>query len=173
MSHLSYELVARISKMRGLAGEVTATYARDLPFCLHEGLDVFVVPPLLYGPRRLTISSVRRLDDSNVALGFEQLSDADAASELSGHWLLVAQDELEFEDPYDEQWAIGFEVVDERYGSLGTVSEIIQTPANDVWVVNGPYGEVLVPVIDDTIVSLPESDDEPITTKIMDGLIDS
>ena len=173
MSHLSYELVARISKMRGLAGEVTATYARDLPFCLHEGLDVFVVPPLLYGSRRLTISSVRRLDDSNVALGFEQLSDADAASELSGHWLLAVQDELEFEDSYGEQWAIGFEVVDERYGSLGTVSEIIQTPANDVWVVNGPYGEVLVPVIDDTIVSLPESDDEPITTKIMDGLIDS
>ena len=112
-------------------------------------------------------------DALRAAIVAAALPDADAASELSGHWLLAVQDELEFEDSYDEQWAIGFEVVDERYGSLGTVSEIIQTPANDVWVVNGPYGEVLVPVIDDTIVSLPESDDEPITTKIMDGLIDS
>lgn len=173
MSHLSYELVARISKMRGLTGEVTATCARDLPFCLHEGLDVFVVPPLLYGPRRLTISSVRSLDDSNAVLGFEQVPDADTASELSGHWLLAAEDDLEFEDAYDEQWSIGFEVVDERYGSLGTITQIIQTPANDVWVVNGPYGEVLVPVVDEVVVSLPETDDEPITTKIMDGLIDA
>lgn len=45
--------------------------------------------------------------------------------------------------------------------------------AHDVWVIDGPYGEVLVPVVDEIIVSYPEDADEAIRTRVMDGLIES
>ncbi len=48
---------------------------------------------------------------------------------------------------------MGREVVEERFGSLGMVAEIMSTPANDVWVVEGDrYGEVLIPVIEQVVL---------------------
>ena len=47
----------------------------------------------------------------------------------------------------------------------------METPANDVWVLDGSsHGEVLMPVIDEVIVELPE--EGAITVRIMDGLLD-
>ena len=68
---------------------------------------------------------------------------------------------------------IGRTVVDERHGELGEIREVIETAAHDVWVIDGPYGEVLVPVVDEVIVSYPEAADEAIRTRVMDGLIES
>lgn len=45
------------------------------------------------------------------------------------------------------------------------------TPANDVWVVEGDrYGEVLIPVIEQVVLDLPDT--ETISVHVMDGLID-
>ena len=66
---------------------------------------------------------------------------------------------------------MGREVVDERFGSLGTIVEIMSTPANDVWVVEGDrYGEVLIPVIEQVVLDLPDTG--TICVHVMDGLID-
>lgn len=167
----AYELVARVGKARGLEGEVTAQIAGGLPFCLYEGLEVHVVPPTLYGPRDIRIESVDELSSGQLVLSFESVNCIDDAEQLAGRWLLVALDDLDLDD--DANWFIGCAVHDERYGELGQVSELIETPANDVIVVNGPYGEVLVPVIDEVIVEVPQEDGLPIVTHIMDGLIDA
>ena len=46
----------------------------------------------------------------------------------------------------------------------------METPANDVWVVDGgAFGEVLVPAVEDVVVELPECG--PISVKLLDGLI--
>jgi 16S rRNA processing protein RimM len=43
---------------------------------------------------------------------------------------------------------IGLEVIDDTSGEvLGTVADILETGANDVYVVHGPRGEILVPAI--------------------------
>ena len=47
-------------------------------------------------------------------------------------------------------------VVDEARGVLGEIVEVIVTGANDVWVVDGPFGEVLLPVIDDVVLDVDE-----------------
>lgn len=167
----SYELVARVGKARGLEGEVTVQIAGDLPFCLYEGLEVHVVPPTLYGPRDIRIASVDELASGQLVLSFEGVDSIDAAEQIAGRWLLAAVDDLDLDD--DPNWFIGCAVTDERYGDLGQVTELIETPANDVIVVDGPYGEVLVPVIDEVIVEVPQQDGNPIVTHVMDGLIDA
>ena len=40
---------------------------------------------------------------------------------------------------------------------------------NDVWVVEGPYGEVLVPVVDAIVTNCPE--DDVIDVDLPDGLV--
>jgi len=42
----------------------------------------------------------------------------------------------------------GLEVFDARYGRLGTLDRLFTTAAHDVYVVNGPYGEVLIPAVE-------------------------
>lgn len=64
-------------------------------------------------------------------------------------------------------------IVDERHGELGEIREVIETAAHDVWVIDGPHGEVLVPVVDEVIVAYPDDDDGVIRTRVMDGLLES
>ena len=63
-------------------------------------------------------------------------------------------------------------VIDERYGDLGILQDVIKTPANDVWVLNGKYGEVLIPLIDECADSFVPNDELIVYTHIIDGLID-
>lgn len=56
---------------------------------------------------------------------------------------------------------------------LGRVSEYLCTKANDVLVIERPdSSELLVPVLPHTIVSVPQSDDEPIVVHLLEGLED-
>ena len=45
-------------------------------------------------------------------------------------------------------------VEDQQRGVLGTIVEVIVTGANDVWVVEGRFGEILIPVIDDVVMGV-------------------
>lgn len=166
----SYELIARVGKARGLEGKVTASLAAGLPFCLREGLRCHVVPPTLYGPRVVHIASVEELGGDQLLLSFDEVDTIDAADQMAGRSLLADVEDLDLEDELD--WLVGCEVEDERYGFLGEVTELLVSPANDVLVVEGPYGEVLVPVVEDALASFPEEEGEPVRTHLMDGLVE-
>ena len=82
-----------------------------------------------------------------------------AAEGITGCYVLANRDDFEL-DSLDAAYTdlMGREVVDERFGSLGTIVEIVSTPANDVWVVEGDrYGEVLIPVIEQVVLDLPDT----------------
>lgn len=170
MAKAHYELVAHIGKARGLEGEVTATAVGDLPFFVYEGLHVHVVPPSLQGPRSLVVSEVIEVSPRSFRLRFEDVDSIADAESIAGRYLLANVDDLDGIDEFGSE--IGLQVVDERYGELGRIEEIIETPANSVWVVRGERGEVLIPVIDDVIISYPENDADPIRTRLMDGLVE-
>ncbi len=55
------------------------------------------------------------------------------------------------EDEYFWFELIGIEVFTVDGRDLGRVAEVIPTGANDVLTVEGPYGEVLLPMIDDVV----------------------
>jgi 16S rRNA processing protein RimM len=75
-----------------------------------------------------------------------------------------------FEGAEEEFVADGMTVRDEEHGLLGEVVETIITGANDVWVVEGPLGQVLLPVIDDVVISIDEETGQ-IVVKALDGLL--
>ena len=49
---------------------------------------------------------------------------------------------------------IGLTVVDPEGRLLGTLEEVLETGANDVYVVRGPRGETLLPAVDDVVLEV-------------------
>jgi len=56
--------------------------------------------------------------------------------------------------------------------SLGTVSDVIRTGANDCWEIQGPEGELLFPALRDLVVGIPKGTG-PITVRIPPGLLEA
>lgn len=139
------------------------------PFFLPEGLRVWLVPP----PRTVretTILGVRQ-GPKGPLVTLEGVGDIDVARSIVGTEILAraedVPDELA-EDPFD---VVGFTVIDRERGLLGTVADVIVTGANDVLVIDGPFGEVLVPVIDQVILGIDETE-RIIDVGLLPGLLD-
>lgn len=141
-----------------------------LPPLLREGLRVAAVPPLLKADRWHTVVSVSDDGGSGQLVALSGARDIAAADELVGKTLLANVADLP-EDLalHDVDALLGREVVDERHGMLGTIEEILTGVANDVWVIEGPYGEVLVPVVDEVVSAV--ADAGPIQVRVPDGTI--
>ena len=132
----------------GNAGELRVhPFNPELPN-LQPGGDVY-----LMGERR-RIERVRE-DRGQVLVLLEGLGRRGAVEEMRGALLEVAEEEL-VRDPGEHfvYELVGLEVVTEEGRSLGQVSEVLSTGANDVYVVNGPSGETLVPAISSVVQAI-------------------
>ncbi len=163
--------IARVLRAHGKEGEVAVRPVRGLPLLLEPGMRAALTPPALDRDRFCTVEAVEgRGDDALVR--FSGIDTIGAAEALAGCYVLVERASVELDPlsaPYTE--LIGRAVCDERFGELGRISEIMETPANDVWVVEGErYGEVLIPVVPSVVPGIPETG--PIAVRVMDGLID-
>ena len=165
-----YVPLCRVVRTHGLKGEVSVATAPGLPLYSLVGSEVWLVPPPR-GPRSGTIESVRPGPKGELVkvTGFDDLESAGA---MVGCELLVARNDLpdRWMAPQPEESMLGRSVVDETRGDLGVIVEVILTGANDVWVVEGPFGEVLIPVIEDVVVG-PIRPDTPITVRLLEGLL--
>jgi 16S rRNA processing protein RimM len=165
-----YRVIARVEKSHGRTGEVVTVAVHGLPPLVREGLEVFVVPPRLKGPRSHV---VKRVSDGarGQLVSLSGVNGIDAADGLRGRYLLAREADLPDDVAlHDAEALFGRDVSDESLGFLGTIEEVMMGPANDVWVVEGPYGEVLLPVVDEVVRGVPE--EGPIPVRIPSGLID-
>lgn len=65
---------------------------------------------------------------------------------------------------------IGMQVYDARRGRLGEIRQVLTTGANDVYVVEGERGEVLLPAIDDVIKEVDIAGGR-MTVDLMEGML--
>jgi 16S rRNA processing protein RimM len=66
--------------------------------------------------------------------------------------------------------AIGLDVYTDEGDHLGHVVDILETGANDVYVVQGQRGEVLLPAIDDCVLDVDIAAGK-MTVHLLDGLL--
>ena len=155
----------------GKKGEVAVEAVRGLPLALRQGLEVALTPPAFDRDRFCTVEAISERG-REALVRFSGIDTMSCAEGIVGCYVLARADDLDLAPlaaSVDE--LRGRAVVDARYGALGTVADILEKPANDVWVVDGgAYGEVLIPVIDQVVELLPESG--AIRVHVMDGLID-
>lgn len=166
----AYKNIARVVRPHGTKGEVLVAPLRGLPLLLHEGMRVHLTPPALKRERVSTVVALSAVPDGN-RVRFSCAANLDEAERLVGCYVLARVDDLELDDlTVAVNDILGRTVVDERHGELGSIVEVMETPANDVWVVdNGSFGEVLIPVIEGVVLEIPS--DGAIRVSIMDGLL--
>lgn len=108
-----------------------------------------------------------------VVMKFTRFNTPEEAIKLKYALLQVKSEQL-YPLPEGEHYIfqlIGLEVHDEEKGYLGQVAEVLQTGANDVYVVQGgPYGEILIPALKQVV---PEIDITAgkMTVKLLPGLL--
>lgn len=149
-------VVARVGRALGVRGDLLVDVLTDEPERrLSAGIDVLI----MNSDRRLRIESDRP-HGGRLCLHFEGIDDRSAAEALTGHYLEAERDEgARPEDPdefYDDT-LIGLEVVDEAGDRVGTVTEVLHLPAQDVLAVREapdspeilvPFVAEIVPVVD-------------------------
>ncbi|CCO08477.1 ribosome maturation factor RimM [Desulforamulus hydrothermalis] len=139
--------VGEIVNTQGHRGEVRVLPATDFPerFAVNKKLILF-----LNNQRScLTIEKVWQ-HKQFIILKFAEITDMTAAEKLKGGLLQVTPEELMPlpEDRYYIFQIIGLKVIDKEVGELGQVVQVLQTGANDVYVVKPPQGkEILIPAI--------------------------
>ena len=111
---------------------------------------------LLAGDRELRVERVQRMPDGSLLLRFSGIAARGDAAALQGETLYVPTDEAPEAPPgtYYHYQLVGMNVVSEAGEPLGTLTEIIATGANDVYVVTAESAELLLPAMADVVVSV-------------------
>lgn len=163
-----YLAVGRIAAPHGVRGEVIVEIHTDFPQRFVPDARFFV------GERKLAMTVERvRPFKHRLLIKFREISDRTGAERLRGAWIHVPIEEawpLE-EGEYYEYQIIGLEVWTEEGEYLGEVDHIIYTGANDVYVVQGPRGEVLLPAIDEVIREI-DLEGGRMTVHLLPGLLE-
>ena len=106
-------------------------------------------------------------------LGLAGFASREAADLLREQYVMVPlADAVPLEDgEFYLFQAIGLRVLSEDGDHLGEVVEVIETGANDVYVVRGESGELLLPAIDECVIDV-DIEAGTMTVHVMDGLLD-
>ena len=80
---------------------------------------------------------------------FEGINDRDLAFSLRGYTIEILREAFAPTEEGEYYWAdlVGMTVVNKDHTVLGKVSNLMETGANDVLVVNGKYGQILIPFV--------------------------
>jgi 16S rRNA processing protein RimM len=160
--------LGRIVKSHGLKGEVSVAPLTGPPFFMPEGLQVWLVPPP-GSSASTTVESVRP-GPKGPLVKLAGIDDIDAAKRLANCEILAREQDVPHEIDDDYFDVTGYAVVTDEGLSLGDIVETIVTGANDVWVVEGHLGEILLPVIDDVVLDI-DDDAAVITVHLLPGLV--
>jgi 16S rRNA processing protein RimM len=147
-----YLMVGFLRRPHGLRGEIVMDLHTDFPERLKRGRKLLVSEA--YTP--LTIESVRNHQQS-VLIKFQGIDTPEQAGEYRNQWVYVKASEVPPlpEGKIYQHELFGFQVVDENGKSLGEVVEILETGANNVYVVKDESGrEILLPAIPSVILEL-------------------
>ena len=161
--------VAKIRRPHGIHGEMVVEIYTDYPERLQPGKKVFIGTE----NKILTIAT-RRLHNEGLLLGFDGITTPEEAGRLRNQVISISSaDAQELRDgEYYFHDLIGLNVTDDLGNSLGTLTAVVETGANDVYVVTDRAGdEILLPAIADVILEV-DLDHKTIKVHLLPGLID-
>jgi 16S rRNA processing protein RimM len=149
-------------------GEIIMDLHTDFPDRLQPGRAVYLGD----ARRPAGIASVRP-HGTGMLIRFDGIETPEAAGELRNSWVFVARrdvPDLPDGQLYQHQ-LFGLDVVDVRGARLGSLTEIIETGANDVYVVTDELGrEILLPAIPTVILEV-DPGRRTMRVHVPDGLI--
>jgi 16S rRNA processing protein RimM len=137
--------VGRVVSAHGVHGDLKVESLTDFPERFRAGSRLW-----LEGVPRTVERS--RQQGKMLVVKLEEIDSRTQAEALRGEQLMVPQAQaIEQESVYYLHDIIGLEVVEASGNALGEVVDVLATGANDVYVVQGMTGQMLLPALDDVI----------------------
>ncbi|CAM5787977.1 ribosome maturation factor RimM [Brevibacillus borstelensis] len=172
MSEKRFYTVGKLVNTQGLRGEVRVISTTDFPDeRFKKGSELYLFHPSLDKPITLKVATRRSHKDFEI-LSFEGYSSINDVEKYKGGELKIPDDallELEEDEFYIHQ-LVGCLVVTDTGEDLGKIVDVLQPGANDVWVVKGKRGEILLPYIDDCIKEV-DIAGKRVVCHLMEGLL--
>jgi 16S rRNA processing protein RimM len=162
-----YLSVGFLRRPHGVKGEIIMDLHTDFPERMKSGRKLFVGD----GHQPVILTSVRP-HQAGLLVKFEGIETLEEAGRFRNQWVFVKKSDLPPlpEGQRYQHELLGFRVVDEDGNLLGELVEILETGANDVYVVLDDSGkEILLPDIPSVILDL-EPASRTMRVHLLDGL---
>ncbi len=147
-----YLAVGFLRRPHGVLGEMIMDVLTDFPERLRAGKKVFAGE----SHELLTIRSIRP-HSTGALIAFDGLVDCDVVGRLRNTTIYIPTHEIPAlpDGEYYFHDLLGLSVVAENGDKIGNLVEILETGANDVYVIRSEAGkEVLLPAIDEVILHI-------------------
>ena len=147
-------LVGVVARAHGLGGEVVVDPWSDVPDRFAPGSVLWAAAPA-GPPRRVTIVAARPFQ-GRILVRFDGVSDREAAEAFHGAELTIPRSEVA---PLPEGRHYRFELMGLTARTadgvqVGEVTEIFSTGSNDVAIIRGPRGEILLPLLPEVVLAV-------------------
>jgi len=161
-------VVGKLRHSHGLRGEILMEVITDFPERIRQGKTLLVGES--YQPMRVTS---RRVHGENLLLAFEGINSAEEVGRIRNQWVYVTANDRPSlsEGEYYHHQLIGLQVTSEDGLELGKITGILETGANDVYIIRSESGnEVLLPAIHSVILNI-DLDKGQMLVHLLPGLL--
>jgi 16S rRNA processing protein RimM len=173
-SAASYLAIGRIIAPHGIRGEVKVEVLTDFPERFKPGTHVFLGAGTEDPEARPAKIAAARPHKGGFLVKLDIVPDRNAAELVRNRYLLIpAADAMplgEHENYLHDLMGLQVETTDGQH--LGELWEVLFTNANDVYVVRGPAGEVLLPATRDVVLQVDLSTRRMVVA-LPEGLLDA
>ncbi len=138
--------IGRVTAPHGVRGEVRVRPETDFPERFASLKDVYLIDHDLVTP---AVVGGCRPHGAVMLMRFEGVATVDDAERLRGVAVAIPRAAAAplGPDTYYIHEILGMQVTTDDGRPLGVVAEVLRAPANDVYVVRGAAGEVLIPAL--------------------------
>jgi 16S rRNA processing protein RimM len=160
--------VGKIRRPHGVHGDLIVELLTDFPERLVEGKVVYEGEK----HRELKIRS-KRTHQTGLIMGFDGIDTPEEAGQYRNQILYVPTRDVPqpAEGEYFFHQLLDLVVVEDSGVELGTLTEVFETGANDVYVVTDSTGrEILLPAIQDVIISI-DLEHQRMVVHLIPGLV--
>lgn len=168
-----YLMLGRILRPHGVRGELKVSTLTDYPERVGELERVYIGKDVDDSHAKPYTVAKARLHQKYILLTLDDIADRDEAERFRQLYVMVSLDDAV---PLESGEFYLFEVVDCRVETadgetLGIVKDVIETGANDVYIVDSPtHGDVLIPVTEETIIEH-DIENGVVRINLLDGLL--
>jgi 16S rRNA processing protein RimM len=154
--------IGRITSLHGIKGELRVMPLTDFPERFDAGAEVWL------DGRPLRVHR-RRWQGKEMIVSLEGIDTRDQAEAVRGKELMAPSPTQLDEGVFYQHDIIGLQAVTPAGETLGRISEVISTGSNDVYVVVGDRGELLLPALDDVVREVDVANGR-IVVELLEGL---
>jgi 16S rRNA processing protein RimM len=163
---IEFLAIGRVLRPHGVRGELLVDTLTDFPEHLAEVDTVYLGDAAV--PHVLEAARVHR---HQLILRLAGCADRDQADQFRGQLVQIKTEAAAPLPPgrYYHHQLLGSRVISDEGEDLGELVDILETGANDVYVVSTPNGELLLPAIQSVILNI-DVDAKRITAHLLEGL---